>query len=211
MKVMKKFSKCCHAELHLQNDVFFCTNCIRILNKEEIKRNIRPFVLVFSTLCFFYMVLNTSFAHAPESFVKYSKAIMENVNEPVRYAVDYMQVKIIEGNKSDAVSVAGATGNMQIMPVSLDDWNIKHPDQQYTMEDMKNEKKNVRVGMWMLQKRIPEILKSKDVPLTINNVLIAYNWGCGNLVNWYKSGAIVARLPSETQQYICKYWAKAKI
>ena len=208
---MKQFSKCCHAELHLQNDIFFCTNCVRVLNKQEIKRNVRPFVILFSTLFFLYMVLNTSFAHAPESFFKYSKGVVEDINEPVRYAVDYMQVKIIEGNKSDAVSVAGATGNMQIMPVSLDDWNNKHSDQQYTMEDMKNEKKNVRVGMWMLQKRIPEILKSKNVPLTINNVLIAYNWGCGNLVNWYKSGAVVSRLPNETQQYICNYWAKAKI
>jgi soluble lytic murein transglycosylase-like protein len=130
--------------------------------------------------------------------------------KPTKYAIDVIQVKIIEGDESEAVSVAGAVGNMQIMPVTLDDWNEQNPSRQYTMDDMTDESKNVRVGKWMLEKRIPEILKSKKVPLTINHILIAYNWGCGNLIKWYKSGAVVARLPAETQQYICKYWAKAK-
>jgi len=157
------------------------------------------------------MVLNTSFAHAPEIFIKRYGIVKSKIEKPTKYAVDYIQVKIIEGDNSNSVSVAGATGNMQIMPNSLEDWNAKHPTQQYTMEDMKNENKNIRVGRWLLENRIPEILNSKKIPLTINHVLIAYNWGCGNAVNWYKSGAVVARLPNETQQYICKYWSKAKI
>ena len=157
------------------------------------------------------MVLNSSFAHAPEIFNSGVGYLKDRVEQPTKYAIDYIQVKIIEGDKSNSVSLAGAVGNMQIMPVSLDDWNTQHPNQQYTMDDMTNEAKNIKVGKWMLEKRIPEILNSKKVPLTINHILIAYNWGCGNLVSWYKSGAVVARLPIETQQYICKYWAKAKI
>jgi len=212
MNIMKRFtSKCCQAELHSQNNVHFCTKCIRILNRDEMKMNIRPFIIFFTTLIFLYMVLNTSFAHAPEIFIKRYGIVKSKIEKPTKYAVDYIQVKIIEGDNSNSVSVAGATGNMQIMPNSLEDWNAKHPTQQYTMEDMKNENKNIRVGRWLLENRIPEILNSKKIPLTINHVLIAYNWGCGNAVNWYKSGAVVARLPNETQQYICKYWSKAKI
>lgn len=211
MKIMRRFSKCCHAKLHQQNDVFFCTNCISILDKSEIKIEMKPIIIASTIFIFLYMVLNSSFAYAPKIFTKgfyYSK---DKTEQPTTYAIDYIQVKIIEGNKSNSVSVAGAVGNMQIMPVSLDDWNEQNSNQQYSMSDMTNEAKNIKVGKWMLEKRIPEILNSKKVPLTINHILIAYNWGCGNLVNWYNSGAIVARLPNETQQYICKYWAKAKI
>ena len=208
---MRKFSKCCHAKLHQQNDVFFCTNCISVLDNSEIQREMRPIIIVSSVIMFLYMVLNTSFAHAPQNLTNSLKYTFSKIEQPTKYAIDYIQVKIIEGNKSNAVSVAGAVGNMQIMPVSLEDWNKQHPSQKYSMDDMTNEAKNVKVGKWMLEKRIPEILNSKKVPLTINHILIAYNWGCGNLVNWYKSGAVVARLPMETQQYICKYWAKAKI
>lgn len=208
--IMKKYSTCCHADIHHQNDVDFCTECIRILNKSEVKTNIRPIVLILTTMTFLYMVLNTSYAYAPSSswFNMFNGL---NSEKPIKYAVDYLQVKIIEGDESNAVSIAGATGNMQIMPVTLEDWNQQHPNQQYTMDDMKNESKNVKVGRWMLETRIPQILKSEHIPLTVNIILIAYNWGCGNAINWYKSGSVVSKLPDETQQYICKYWAKAKI
>lgn len=211
MNIMKKFSKCCYSKLHKQSGVLFCTNCISVVENSEIKTEIKPIVISFSLMIFLYMVFNFSFAHAPHYSIKSFDYLIDKVEQPTKYAIDYIQVKIIEGNKSNAVSVAGAVGNMQIMPVSLEDWNKQHPSQKYSMDDMTNEAKNVKVGKWMLEKRIPEILNSKKVPLTINHILIAYNWGCGNLVNWYKSGAVVARLPMETQQYICKYWAKAKI
>lgn len=208
---MKKISKCCNAQVHKQNGAFFCTNCISILDNSKTRIEMRPFIMILSFFIFSYILLNSSFAHAPQTLIRKFESIKVEVEKPTRYAVDVIQVKIIEGNKSSAVSVAGAVGNMQIMPVTLDDWNLKNPNNQYTMDDMLIESKNIRVGKWMLEKRIPEMLKSKQVPLTINHVLIAYNWGCGNLVKWYNSGAVVARLPIETQQYICKYWAKAKI
>lgn len=206
---MRNFSTCCNADIHHQNGARFCTNCIRILSDSEIRVNIRPFIIILSLLVFVYVVFNTTKADAPamQSFVRFHYPEVK----PTTYAIDVMQIKIIEGNDNEAVSVAGAVGNMQIMPVTLEDWNNQHPNQQYTMEDMKNEVLNVKVGKWMLEKRIPEILTSSKIPLTINNILIAYNWGCGKLIDWYKNGAVIARLPDETQQYICKYWAKAKI
>lgn len=207
---MKKYSTCCNAVIHHQNGADFCTHCIRILDKSEVKTNLRPIIITLTTIAFFYMVLNTSYAHAPSLSIRNMLGRIKT-EEPMKYAVDYLQVKIIEGDKSNAVSIAGATGNMQIMPVTLDDWNGQHPKEQYTMDDMTNEAKNIKVGKWMLQSRIPQILKSENIPLTINHILISYNWGCGNAVNWYKSGAVIARLPDETQQYICKYWSKAKI
>jgi len=207
---MNKLSKCCNAKAQEQNGSYFCTNCISILDKSSVRWQSRPFSILISGIIFSYILLNSSFAYAPQTLItKFGSAVIE-AEKPTKYAIDVIQVKIIEGDESEAVSVAGAVGNMQIMPVTLDDWNEQNPSRQYTMDDMTDESKNVRVGKWMLEKRIPEILKSKKVPLTINHILIAYNWGCGNLIKWYKSGAVVARLPAETQQYICKYWAKAK-
>lgn len=207
---MKRVSKCCQAKIHKQNEINFCTECITPLLRNETKMKIRPFVYIISSFLFFYIVLNTSFAYAPQYFFENSFNFF-NKKENVLYSVDIMQIKIIEGNKSDAVSISGAIGNMQIMPVTLEDWNKQHPKENYTINDLKNESVNIKIGVWMITKRIPEILKSENIPLTINNILIAYNWGSGNLVNWYRSGAVVSKLPNETQQYICKYWAKAKI
>ena len=206
---MRKISTCCHSNIHHQNGADFCTNCIRILDKSEIRRDLKLLAIVSSFIVFLYMVLNSFNVYAPTNY--YSKSTLNIKKEQTKYAVDFIQIKIIEGNNSNSVSVKGATGNMQIMPVTLEDWNKHHPNEQYTMDDMKDERKNVRVGKWMLENRIPQILNLSKIPLTVNHILIAYNWGCGNIIRWYKSGAVVARLPVETQQYICKYWAKAKL
>jgi soluble lytic murein transglycosylase-like protein len=151
------------------------------------------------------MILNTSFAYAPNKL----NYIKESFTEAKKYSIDYLQIQIIEsGKNSCVVSIAGAVGDMQIMPITLEDWNKNNKSEQYDMDDMYVEAKNIKVGRWMLEKRIPEILTSEKVPITITNVLIAYNWGCGNLVKWYKKGAQISKLPKETQQYICKYWVK---
>ncbi len=159
---------------------------------------------------FFLSVVFSSFdLYAPINKFKGISYNAEKEFGNLEYAVDVMQIRVIEsGNKNDKVSVAGAVGNMQIMPIALEDWNKMHPKEQYTKNDLYNEFINVKIGTWLLEERIPQVLKLNNVPITINNILISYNWGCGNTVNWYKNDRKVKNLPKETQQYIIKYWAK---
>lgn len=199
-------TKCCKADVHTQNDSMFCSNCIRLISKDDIKQNKGCMHIIV-----LFLIATFSFAHAyaPTKYV-HSIVIPNNVEvTEANYAIDHLQVAVIESNnKSKAVSVKGAFGNMQLMNVTIEDWNKMHPNEKYSLKQALNENVNVKIGKWMLEKRIPQILESKEVPLTINHILISYNWGAGNLVKWYNKGSKYSDLPEETKQYICKYWAK---
>lgn len=202
-------SKCCKKNVVNTEHYTYCSNCLRLLNKFQVI-NLYKKTGNFLIGIFFLGIILTSFdLYAPINEFKITSYNAEKEFEKLEYAVDIMQIRIIEsGDKSDKVSVAGAIGNMQIMPIALKDWNKMHPKEQYSEKDLYNKFINVKVGTWLIEKRIPQILKINDVPLTINNILIAYNWGCGNTVKWYKNDRKIKNLPKETQQYIIKYWAK---
>ena len=85
-----------------------------------------------------------------------------------------------------ARSPAGAIGVMQLMPRtarSLGVKNIKDPQQ------------NIEAGVRLLG----QLLARYKDPAT---VIIAYNWGSGNLERWRQKGAKWAELPKETQNYV---------
>lgn len=202
-------SKCCKAKVISNKEYSYCSNCLSILGQHQIDslyKKSGQFLIVI----FFLSVVFSSFdLYAPINKFKGISYNAEREFGNLEYAVDVMQIRFIEsGNKNDKVSVAGAVGNMQIMPIALEDWNKMHPKEQYTENDLYNEFINVKIGTWLLEERIPQVLKLNNVPITINNILISYNWGCGNTVNWYKNDRKVKNLPKETQQYIIKYWAK---
>ncbi len=78
-------------------------------------------------------------------------------------------------------------------------------DQQsgYTISDLFNDKKNLEIGTWYLAKRIPQILRAYGIPVTVDNILISYNWGAGNL-NKYQA-QLNQKLPRETRNYLINY------
>jgi hypothetical protein len=47
---MNTVSKCCGAKIHKQNGVYFCThtNCLRIIGKNDIKRNYSPLIIIIA-------------------------------------------------------------------------------------------------------------------------------------------------------------------
>jgi len=99
--------------------------------------------------------------------------------------------------KGDAYNKkSGATGLGQITPIALEDFNTLKKEK-LTMADMKDPQKNMYVTDWTLNYRIPSMLRTYKLPLTIDNVLTAYNFGIGNL----KKGK---ELPAETISYIKK-------
>lgn len=91
---------------------------------------------------------------------------------------------------------SGATGLGQITSFALEDFN-KRNKEKYTMEDMFDPQRNMRVSYWYLTERIPQMLSHYGIPVTLDNVLASYNWGVGNLKNKGLSEA-----PKETTSYI---------
>ena len=112
-------------------------------------------------------------------------------------------IEIESSNNPNAVSKMGAVGLFQIMPITLKDYNELHQIK-YTLEDLKNPIQNTKVGEWQLNKRLPEILRHKNVPDSKLHRIIAYNRGGENLRKWYANGSKFEELPKETKNYLKK-------
>ena len=118
---------------------------------------------------------------------------------------------------------SGATGLMQITPICLMEWNNKigmfgtgyrnnHAktlgqlvivyDNHYNIGDMYNGGKNIRVGSWYINERIPQMLKAYGIEDSVEARLACYNWGIGNYRKYLKGEK---KMPKETRDYIRKY------
>lgn len=76
---------------------------------------------------------------------------------------------------------SGARGLMQIVPSVLKEWNHFHPNQKYELDDLFNSRINVKIGTWYLDKIKNHYLPYYGIKPSIENIIIAYNWGIGNL------------------------------
>ena len=94
-----------------------------------------------------------------------------------------------------AKSIKGARGVMQITQPALTDYNRQFSTS-HSLDDMYDEKLNRRVGTWYLMNRVPQLLTSFKLPVTLDNILWAYNAGIGNVSKGIK--------PKETVNYIDK-------
>lgn len=106
----------------------------------------------------------------------------------------YDAVEQVEsGGDNSAVSPAGATGVMQLMPETA-----KNPG--FGIEPVKDdsEEENRRVG----REYLDALLKKYDGNL--DHALAAYNYGPGNIDEWIANGADPKQLPQETQDYLVK-------
>ncbi len=90
-----------------------------------------------------------------------------------------------------------ARGLCQITPVCLKEYNNYHTVK-YTLDDLFNAHINIQIADWYLNKRIPTLLAYYHIPDTIENRLIAYNYGIGHLLRGDP-------LPQKTINYIKKY------
>ena len=138
--------------------------------------------------------------------------------------IDISKIIQIEssGNPNAYNKSSGAIGLMQITPVCLEDWNTfksgkmygeiarcnKNDCENYTLfeyynlGDLYNPTINVKIGTWYINERIPQMLEAFDIPDTVENRLIAYNFGVGNLRKYLEGEK---KLPKETKNYILKY------
>ena len=69
--------------------------------------------------------------------------------------------------------------------------------QKVNIEELYEPSKNIIIGSWYMNIRIPQMLRAYKIPDTIDNRLWAYNAGIGNVKKGIK--------PRETKNYIIKY------
>lgn len=96
--------------------------------------------------------------------------------------IDVTAIAKIESSLNPAaVSFLGAKygrGLHQISEVALKDFNSSS-SVKYAPQDLFNPAVNTEIANWLLNVRIPQILKANRLPLSEENILTCYNMGCG--------------------------------
>lgn len=112
--------------------------------------------------------------------------------------IDMNKIYQIEssGNKNVVNNKSGAKGLGQITPIVLKEWNNLNK-KQYSDKDLTDAATNMKISDWYMNKRIPQLLKSKKLPDNVKNRLVAYNAGISHV------GKSI--LPKKTYDYIQKY------
>jgi len=113
--------------------------------------------------------------------------------------IDVNIIATIESNNTPtAMGKHGEIGLCQISPCVLKDFNkYNMQGEGLQMRQMFDPYDNKIVAGWYLNKRIPQMLRAYNLPITLDNILWAYNAGIGKV----KKGI----LPKETKNYIAKY------
>lgn len=129
------------------------------------------------------------------------------------------------GNPNAYNKSSGCIGLMQINPKgALADWNnqtyeecswavsydnkdvracTKHPIiDKYNIGSLYNPIINIKIGTWYINERIPQMLKAYGIEDTVENRLIAYHDGIGNLRKYLKGER---KLGKNMKAYIKKY------
>lgn len=116
-------------------------------------------------------------------------------------------IQIESSGNPNAVSQDGCIGLMQVSLSAYDEFYQKACRElgrkmAYDPRELFDPEFNQVVGTWYVNVRIPEMLQAYKIPDTINNRLIAYNWGIGNLRKYLQGKKT---MPKETRNYIAKY------
>lgn len=109
--------------------------------------------------------------------------------------IDLSIIGKIESEGKNLADNGKAKGFYQITAICLKDYNNFHKVK-YSQKDLFNYSINEKIAFWYINIRIPQLLKSKGLPISKENVLISYN--CGYT-------CINKPLPKETKQYLKKY------
>ncbi len=113
-------------------------------------------------------------------------------------------IQIESSGNPYAVSKDGCIGLMQISRAVFEEWlNCGNRNFAENFDAVLfNPDYNKKIGTWYINERIPQLLEHYGIPDTIENRLIAYHDGIGNLIK-YKQGK--RKLGKEMQSYLKKY------
>lgn len=96
-----------------------------------------------------------------------------------------------------------ARGLCQITPICLEEWNAHQAHRgRFDESDLFSASINKMIAQWYLNERIPAMLIAYALPVSLEFILGAYNFGIGNMKKIWK-GEI--KWPAETRNYIEKY------
>lgn len=118
------------------------------------------------------------------------------------FLIDLDHIISIESNWKEKAynKKSGARGLGQITQIALQDYNQMNPGNKKKVEDLYDPQTNMMISSWMLNERIPSLLRHYKKPVTEDNILWAYNAGIGRVVDNV--------MPLETKDYIRKYKAR---
>jgi len=123
-------------------------------------------------------------------------------------------IQIESSGNPYAVSEDGCIGLMQISRAVFIEFCEKENDDYYTSDlesydfILFNPDRNKEIGTWYLKRIWNHYLLHYKLEQNIENLLIAYNFGIGNLVK-YRKGKV--KLPAETRNYLLRYYKLAKV
>lgn len=120
--------------------------------------------------------------------------------------VDLDRIANIESSGCRNITGRGgrSIGCHQLEHLALDDVN-RATGRTIKLEQLKD----IQLSYWAADQYIngiiPKYLRSYKMADTVENRIIAYNWGIGNLVRWNREGRRYDRLPVITRSYLKKY------
>lgn len=138
-----------------------------------------------------------------KSYSEYVEKYSQEYNLDPLYV--YSVIKVESNFNPDATSSAGATGLMQIMPISFKEVSEKLGESdEVTYSDMTDPECNIKYGCFILRQLLDEFGDYRIASA-------AYNGGIGNTEKWVADGTIsledfdVETVPfSETRHYVKK-------
>ncbi len=97
-----------------------------------------------------------------------------------------------------------ARGAFQITEICLQDYLAYHPNEIIDVDQLYDYEISRKIASWFLEIRIPKLIRKLygKKYITLENKLIAYNFGIGNLGQYLKGKKT---LPRESANYIKKY------
>ena len=129
-------------------------------------------LLKYASFILLGFLLSTSIS-VPSAIKQYIFITKEVEKPEEKSKIDFNQVIYIEsGGKYNSISTEGAIGHMQIMPITLKEWNKTHPLEVYKNKDLFDTVINQKIGKWLLTEQIPLYLKTVNVPISVNHKLI---------------------------------------
>ena len=119
--------------------------------------------------------------------------------------IELQIIKAIESNGNPFAfnSRTKCYGLYQISEICLLEFNQINKTN-YEPADLFNPFINETVASWYF-KRLSQLLHFYSIPISIVTILASYNWGIGNVVEWYINGTEFEDLPEETRRYIERY------
>lgn len=131
------------------------------------------------------------------ALISFSRSKQANAYEPTP-KIDLNAIAMIESSGNPkAVGLAGDSGLFQITPVLLKEYNaLTRSKVQQT--ELFHPGVSRKIADWYLHKRIPQLLRHFKKPVTVRNIIIAWNAG----IKVVKKGT---KIPRVTALFLSKY------